>query len=68
VFTSFNLHERLLKAVTELGFTEPTPVQLVAIPDRQWQNGSVCAADVARLDARPQTAHSHPRADFVAHA
>jgi superfamily II DNA/RNA helicase len=32
VFTSFNLHERLLKAVTELGFTEPTPVQLVAIP------------------------------------
>ena len=32
MFTSFNLHERLLKAVTELGFTEPTPVQLVAIP------------------------------------
>ena len=32
MFTSFNLHERLLKAVTELGFTDPTPVQLVAIP------------------------------------
>ena len=32
VFTSFNLHERLLKAVAELGFTDPTPVQLVAIP------------------------------------
>jgi superfamily II DNA/RNA helicase len=32
VFTSFNLHERLLKAIEQLGFTEPTPVQQVAIP------------------------------------
>ena len=32
VFSQFALHERLLKAVAELNFTEPTPVQLVAIP------------------------------------
>src|SRR5690606_29177368 len=32
VFTQFALHERLLKAVAELNFTEPTPVQLAAIP------------------------------------
>ncbi len=32
MFTALNLHERLLKAVTELGFTEPTPVQAAAIP------------------------------------
>ncbi len=32
VFAQFALHERLLKAVAELNFTEPTPVQLAAIP------------------------------------
>ncbi|MDD0844175.1 DEAD/DEAH box helicase [Pseudomonas sp. Gutcm_11s] len=32
MFSQFALHERLLKAVAELNFTEPTPVQLVAIP------------------------------------
>jgi superfamily II DNA/RNA helicase len=32
VFSQFALHERLLKAVAELDFTEPTPVQLAAIP------------------------------------
>ena len=32
MFSQFALHERLLKAVTELNFTEPTPVQLAAIP------------------------------------
>ncbi|MDX5372849.1 MAG: DEAD/DEAH box helicase [Pseudomonadaceae bacterium] len=32
MFTQFALHERLLKAVAELNFTEPTPVQLAAIP------------------------------------
>jgi superfamily II DNA/RNA helicase len=32
VFSQFALHERLLKAVAELNFTEPTPVQLAAIP------------------------------------
>ncbi len=32
MFTPLNLHERLLKAVTALGFTEPTPVQAAAIP------------------------------------
>jgi len=32
VFSQFNLHERLLKAVTELKFQEPTPVQVAAIP------------------------------------
>jgi len=32
VFAQFALHERLLKAVAELKFTEPTPVQLAAIP------------------------------------
>jgi len=32
VFAQFALHERLLKAVAELNFTEPTPVQLTAIP------------------------------------
>jgi len=32
VFAQFALHERLLKAVAELNFTEPTPVQAAAIP------------------------------------
>ncbi|SDG68727.1 Superfamily II DNA and RNA helicase [Pseudomonas benzenivorans] len=32
MFAQFALHERLLKAVAELNFTEPTPVQLAAIP------------------------------------
>ena len=32
MFSQFALHERLLKAVTELKFTEPTPVQVAAIP------------------------------------
>jgi superfamily II DNA/RNA helicase len=32
VFDQFALHERLLKAVAELKFTEPTPVQREAIP------------------------------------
>jgi superfamily II DNA/RNA helicase len=32
VFTSLNLHERLLKAIAQLGYTEPTAVQLTAIP------------------------------------
>ncbi|QLF94467.1 DEAD/DEAH box helicase [Pseudomonas sp. ABC1] len=32
MFDQFALHERLLKAVAELGFTEPTPVQVAAIP------------------------------------
>ncbi|QVM90058.1 DEAD/DEAH box helicase [Pseudomonas entomophila] len=32
VFSQFALHERLLKAVAELKFVEPTPVQAAAIP------------------------------------
>ena len=32
MFSQFALHERLLKAVAEQNFTEPTPVQLAAIP------------------------------------
>ena len=32
MFAQFALHERLLKAVDELKFTEPTPVQAAAIP------------------------------------
>lgn len=32
MFSQFALHERLLKAVAELNFTEPTPVQAAAIP------------------------------------
>ncbi len=32
VFSQFHLHERLLKAVTELNFLEPTSVQVAAIP------------------------------------
>ncbi|MEX6504203.1 DEAD/DEAH box helicase [Pseudomonas zhanjiangensis] len=32
MFAQFALHERLLKAVAELNFTEPTPVQVAAIP------------------------------------
>ncbi|MBT8766557.1 DEAD/DEAH box helicase [Pseudomonas boanensis] len=32
VFAQFALHERLLKAVAELNFVEPTPVQVAAIP------------------------------------
>lgn len=32
MFTDYNLHERLLKALDENGFTEPTPVQQQAIP------------------------------------
>ena len=32
VFSQFALHERLLKAVAELNFVEPTPVQVAAIP------------------------------------
>ena len=32
MFADFALHERLLKAVTELGFDAPTPVQRAAIP------------------------------------
>jgi len=32
VFSQFALHERLLKALAELNFVEPTPVQVAAIP------------------------------------
>ncbi|WP_028240584.1 DEAD/DEAH box helicase [Stutzerimonas azotifigens] len=32
MFAQFKLHERLLKAVAELGFADPTPVQAAAIP------------------------------------
>jgi superfamily II DNA/RNA helicase len=32
VFAQFALHERLLKAVAELNFVQPTPVQAAAIP------------------------------------
>lgn len=32
MFDQFALHERLLKAVAELKFVEPTPVQVAAIP------------------------------------
>lgn len=32
MFSQFALHERLLKAVAELKFVEPTPVQAAAIP------------------------------------
>ncbi|MCF5636608.1 DEAD/DEAH box helicase, partial [Pseudomonas syringae] len=32
MFSEFALHERLLKAVAELKFVEPTPVQSAAIP------------------------------------
>ncbi|WP_282338129.1 MULTISPECIES: DEAD/DEAH box helicase [Pseudomonas] len=32
MFSQFALHERLLKAVAELKFVEPTPVQVAAIP------------------------------------
>lgn len=32
MFAQFPLHERLLKAVAELNFDEPTPVQVAAIP------------------------------------
>ncbi|MBA1272224.1 DEAD/DEAH box helicase [Stutzerimonas azotifigens] len=32
MFSQFALHERLLKAVAELNFVEPTPVQVAAIP------------------------------------
>lgn len=32
MFNQFNLHDSLLKAVDDLNFTEPTPVQLAAIP------------------------------------
>ena len=32
MFSDFALHERLLKAVAELKFVEPTPVQAAAIP------------------------------------
>ena len=32
MFSQFALHERLLKAVAELNFVEPTPVQAAAIP------------------------------------
>ncbi|KAF0809048.1 DEAD/DEAH box helicase [Alcanivorax sp. S71-1-4] len=33
MFAELPLHERLLKALAELGFTEPTPVQAAAIPE-----------------------------------
>ena len=32
MFSQFALHERLLKALAELNFVEPTPVQVAAIP------------------------------------
>ena len=32
MFTELSLHERLLKALSELSFTKPTPVQTAAIP------------------------------------
>ena len=31
-FTDFGLHDTLLRAVNEMGFTEPTPVQAASIP------------------------------------
>jgi len=58
VFSQFALHERLLKAVAELKFVEPTPVQAAAIPlalegrdlrvtaqNREWQDRRFRAAD-----------------------
>ncbi|MER0615991.1 DEAD/DEAH box helicase, partial [Pseudomonas aeruginosa] len=32
LFSQFPLHERLLKALESLSFSEPTPVQAAAIP------------------------------------
>ena len=32
MFTELSLHERLLKALETLGFSEPTPVQKEAVP------------------------------------
>ena len=32
MFTELSLHERLLKALSELSFDQPTPVQAAAIP------------------------------------
>ena len=32
MFSDFNLHERLLKVLTDIEFVEPTPVQIAAIP------------------------------------
>jgi ATP-dependent RNA helicase RhlE len=71
VFTSFNLHERLLKAIEHLGFTEPTAVQQVAIPPAmlgadlrviaQTGSGKTAAFVLPMLhtllqDAKPRTA------------
>ncbi len=71
MFTSFNLHERLLKAIGQLGFTEPTPVQQVAIPPAlqgadlrviaQTGSGKTAAFVLPMLhtllqDAKPRTA------------
>lgn len=71
MFTSFNLHDRLLKAIETLGYTEPTPVQQAAIPlvlqgtdvyaTAQTGSGKTAAFVLPTLhlllqDAKPRTA------------
>ena len=66
-FSHLKLHPSLLKAIKELGFVRPTPIQAEAIPpalagprpdrlrpDRQRQDRRVPAADPAPPDRRPR--------------
>ena len=51
MFSQFALHERLLKAVAELKFVEPTPVQAQAIPAALYTAVAQVLAYVYRLKA-----------------
>src|ERR687895_685131 len=43
-FTSFGLHDALLRGIQELGFAQPTPIQTDAIPPAmQGQDVLACA-------------------------
>jgi ATP-dependent RNA helicase RhlE len=76
VFSQFALHERLLKAVAEQNFTEPTPVQLAAIPPAiegrdlrvtaQTGSGKTAAFVLPMLNRLLGDGSSHPRVEIRA--
>ena len=51
-FNDFNLEPKVLKAVTELGFEEPTPIQMKAIPIAMSGQGDARTFVSSRIASR----------------